>query len=49
MLCFYYSPVLPGEWTVARMLLSDGTGGQSAMAMLTFKARLESILIEPPP
>jgi len=49
MLCFYYSLTLSSEWVIARMLLSDGTGGQSGMTMLTFKACLESVRIRPEP
>jgi len=33
----------------AKMMLSDGTGGQSEMTMLTFKACLESHRIRPEP
>lgn len=47
--CFYCSMILFNEWTIIRMPLSDGTGGQNAMTTLTFKACLESLLIEPEP
>jgi len=49
MLCFYYSLTLFNEWVIVRMLLSHGTGGQSGMTMLTFKACLEPPLIRPEP
>lgn len=35
--CLYCSPVLLNEWAVVRMMISDGTDGQSVMMVLTFK------------
>ena len=45
MLCFYYSWILYNEWIIVRAMPSGGTERQSVMTMLTFKVRLESLLI----
>ena len=45
MLCFYYSWILYSEWIIVRAMPSGGTERQSVMTMLTFKVRLESLLM----
>jgi len=48
-LCFYPSPRLLGEWTVARTLVSGGTDGQSGTSMPAFKACPETPRTRPGP